>query len=91
MNDCFSERNRIIFVRATGALASTTGTTTIAPQIKNFIGGVSKNERAARAVRSYEQSSAKQQREITIFIVLMATCAQSRKCFKPLLHVETFS
>ena len=86
MNDCFSERNRIIFVRATGALASTTGTTTIAPQIKNFIGGVSKNERAAR-----EQSSAKQQREITIFIVLMATCTQSRKCFKPLLHVETFS
>ena len=26
------------------------------------------------------QSSAKQQREITIFTVLMATCAYSRKC-----------
>ena len=42
----------------------------------NLIGRVWKNNRAARAARSYEQvrpSSEKQQREITTFTVLMNT------------------
>ena len=38
-----------------GALASTTGTATTTPQIKNLIGRASKNKRAVRAARTYEQ------------------------------------
>ena len=38
-----------------GALASTTATATTTPQIKNLIGRVRKNKRAARASRTYEQ------------------------------------
>ena len=38
-----------------GALASTTATATTTPQIKNLIGRVWKNNRAARAARTYEQ------------------------------------
>ena len=38
-----------------GALASTTATATTTPQIKNLIGRVKKNKRAARAARTYEQ------------------------------------
>ena len=36
-------------------LASTTATATTTPQIKNLIGRVRKNKRAARAARTYEQ------------------------------------
>ena len=36
-------------------LASTTGTETTTPQIKNLIGRVKKNNRAARATRTFEQ------------------------------------
>ena len=45
-------------------------------QIKNLIGRVKKNNRAARAARSYEQARAvlcKTTREITTFTVLMST------------------
>ena len=38
-----------------GALASTTATATTTPQIKNVIGRVRKNKRAARAACAYEQ------------------------------------
>ena len=38
-----------------GALASTTGTATTTPQIKNLIGRVRKNKRAARAARTNDQ------------------------------------
>ena len=38
-----------------GGLASTTGTETTTPQIKNLIGRVKKNNRAARATRTFEQ------------------------------------
>ena len=38
-----------------GVLASTTGTETTTPQIKNLIGRVKKNNRAARATRTFEQ------------------------------------
>ena len=38
-----------------GALASTTAAATTTPQIKNLIGRVRKNKRAARAARTYEQ------------------------------------
>ena len=43
------------FFHINGALASTTATATITPQIKNLIGRVRKNKRAARAARTYEQ------------------------------------
>ena len=50
-------------------------------QIKNLIGRVRKNKRAARAARTYESvlSSAKQQLQITTFTVLMTTWAYNRK------------
>ena len=38
-----------------GVLASRTGTATATPQIKNLIGRVWKNNRAARAARSFEK------------------------------------
>ena len=38
-----------------GGLASTTGTETTTPQIKKLIGRVKKNNRAARATRTFEQ------------------------------------
>ena len=53
-----------------------TGTATTRPQIKNLIGRASENKRATRAARTYEQVRAilcKQQREITLFTVLMTT------------------
>ena len=53
-----------------------TGTATTTPQIKNLIGRASENKRAARAARTMNKSvpsSAKQQREITSFTVLMTT------------------
>ena len=44
-----------VSTRQYGALASTTGTATRTPQIKNLIGLLRKNKCAARAARTYEQ------------------------------------
>ena len=57
------------------ALASTTGTAPITPQIKNLIGRVRNNNRAARAGSPPQNDNVKkqQQREITAFTVLVTT------------------
>ena len=50
--------------------------------MKNLIGRVRKNKRAPGAARTYEKSlpsSAKQQRQITTFTVLMTTWTFNRK------------
>ena len=58
---------------------------TTTSQIKNLIGPIRKNKRAARAARSYMDKSvlpsAKQQREISTFVTLIATWAYNTKCF----------
>ena len=54
-----------------------TSTATTTPQIKNLIGRVRKNQRAARAARTYEHVRAvlckTTTHEITTFTVLMIT------------------
>ena len=64
-----------------------TGTPTTTPQIKILIGRASENKRVKISVLHVRHalmnksvpSSAKQQREITSFTVLMTTWAQNRK------------
>ena len=66
----------VVLGKDKGVLASTRGMATTTPKIKNLIGRVWKNSRAARAACSCEQVrafSAKQQRDITTFTVLMNT------------------